>query len=32
MARKRILVIFPKEWDRDELARGDYADFDFVYE
>ena len=32
MARKRILVIFPKEWDRDELARGDYADFEFVYE
>ena len=23
MARKRILVIFPKEWDREEFARGD---------
>ena len=30
--RKRILVIFPKEWDRDELERGDYSDFEFVYE
>ncbi len=32
MRRKRILVIFPKEWDRDEFARGDYADCEFVYE
>ena len=32
MARKRILVVFAKEWDRDEFSRGDYADFDFVYE
>lgn len=32
MARKRILVIFPKEWDREEFARGDYADYEFVYE
>src|SRR5688572_1259981 len=31
MARKRILVIFPKEWDREEFARGDYADYEFVY-
>jgi hypothetical protein len=31
MARKRILVIFPKEWDREELARGDYAGYEFVY-
>lgn len=32
MARKRILVIFPKEWDREEFARGDYAGYEFVYE
>jgi hypothetical protein len=32
MARRRILVIFPKEWDREEFARGDYADCEFVYE
>lgn len=32
MKRKRILVIFPKEWDRDEFSRGDYADYEFVYE
>jgi hypothetical protein len=30
--RKRILVVFPKEWDRDEFSRGDYADCEFVYE
>ena len=30
--KKRILVIFPKEWDREEFARGDYADYEFVYE
>jgi hypothetical protein len=32
VARKRILVVFPKEWDREEFARGDYADCEFVYE
>ena len=32
MARKRVLVLFPKEWDREEFARGDYADYEFVYE
>lgn len=32
MARKRILVIFPKEWDREEFARGGYGDYEFVYE
>ena len=32
MARKRVLVIFSKEWDREEFARGDYADYEFVYE
>jgi hypothetical protein len=32
MSRKRILVVFPKEWDREEFARGDYADYEFVYE
>ncbi len=31
MKRKRILVVFPKEWDRDEFSRGDYADYEFVY-
>ena len=31
MARKRILVIFPKEWDREEFSRGDYAGYEFVY-
>jgi len=31
MARKRVLVLFPKEWDREELGRGDYADYEFVY-
>ena len=31
MARKRVLVIFPKEWDREEFARGDYGDYEFVY-
>lgn len=31
MARKRILVIFPKEWDREEFSRGDYSDYEFVY-
>jgi hypothetical protein len=29
---KRILVLFPKEWDREEFARGDYAGYEFVYE
>ncbi len=29
---KRILVLFPKEWDRLEFARPEYArDFEFVY-
>ena len=32
MPRKRILVVFPKEWDREEFARGDYGDYEFVYE
>jgi hypothetical protein len=32
MARKRVLVVFPKEWDREELSRGEYGDFEFVYE
>ncbi len=33
MARKkRVLVVFPKEWDREEFARGGYADYEFVYE
>jgi hypothetical protein len=32
MARKRILVLFPKEWDREEFARGDYSDHEFVFE
>ena len=32
MARRRVLVIFPKEWDREEFSRGDYADCEFVYE
>ena len=32
MARKRVLVVFPKEWDRQEFARGDYSDYEFVYE
>ena len=31
MARKRVLVVFPKEWDRQELAREAYADTEFVY-
>jgi hypothetical protein len=30
--RKRILVVFAKEWDRDEFARGDYGDHEFVFE
>lgn len=32
MAKKRVLVVFPKEWDRQEFARGDYSDYEFVYE
>jgi hypothetical protein len=32
MRRKRVLVLFAKEWDREEFARGDYADYEFVYE
>jgi biotin carboxylase len=32
VSRKRILVVFPKEWDRDEFARGDHAGYEFVYE
>ncbi|MEK6246241.1 MAG: ATP-grasp domain-containing protein [Pseudomonadota bacterium] len=24
-------MIFPKEWDREEFSRGDYADYEFVY-
>ena len=31
-ARRRILVLFPKEWDREEFSRPDYADIEFVYE
>jgi len=31
MARKRVLVVFPKEWDREEFSRGDYAGYEFVY-
>lgn len=31
MARKRILVLFPKEWDREEFSRGDYSDYEFTY-
>lgn len=31
MAKKRILVVFPKEWDREEFARADYSDYEFVY-
>ncbi len=31
MARKRVLVVFPKEWDRQELARAEYSDYDLVY-
>jgi hypothetical protein len=30
--RKRVLVLFAKEWDREEFARGDYADYEFLYE
>jgi hypothetical protein len=32
MARKRVLVVFPKEWDREEFSRDEYADYEFVYE
>lgn len=32
MMRKRVLVIFSKEWDREEFARGNYADYEFVFE
>ena len=32
MRKKRVLVLFAKEWDREEFARGDYADYEFVYE
>ena len=28
--RKRILVVFPKEWDREAFARGGYEDYEFV--
>lgn len=31
MARKRVLVLFPKEWDRQELARPEYADYEFLF-
>jgi biotin carboxylase len=31
MARKRVLVVFPKEWDRQEFGRGDYSGYEFVY-
>lgn len=31
MAKKRILVVFPKEWDREEFARADYSDYELVY-
>jgi hypothetical protein len=31
VAKRRILVVFPKEWDREEFARSDYADYEFVY-
>ena len=31
--KKRILVLFPNDWDRGELAREKYAgDFEFVFE
>lgn len=30
-ARRRILVLFPKEWDREEFSRPEYADIEFVY-
>ncbi len=29
-SRKRILVVFPKEWDREAFARGSYEDYEFV--
>lgn len=29
--RRRILVLFPKEWDRDALARAAGDDFELVY-
>jgi len=32
VAKKRVLVVFAKEWDRQEFARGDYSDYEFVYE
>ena len=28
--RKRVLVVFPKEWDREAFARADYGDYEFV--
>lgn len=30
--RQRVLVLFPKEWDREEFARPEYDDIEFVYE
>jgi len=30
MAKKRILVVFPKEWDREAFARGGFEDYEFV--
>lgn len=32
MAKQRILVLFPKEWDREEFSRGNYSDYEFVFE
>jgi hypothetical protein len=32
VAKKRVLVVFAKEWDRQEFAHGDYSDYEFVYE
>jgi hypothetical protein len=32
VARKRVLVVFPKEWDREELARPEYADYELAFE
>lgn len=28
----RVLVLFPKEWDREEFSRPEYGDIEFVYE
>lgn len=31
MARKRVLVVFPKEWDRQEFARVAHPEYEFFY-